>query len=232
MSIDKTIAIAITSKAGTEKKTVAIENAVIGGWTARNVAAMEHHMKELEAIGVPRPKTTPIYYRVGATRINTATDVQAVGGDSSGEVEFVLLKTGGRLLVGLGSDHTDRKAEVYGITVAKQMCDKPVAPEFWPFAEVEDHWDQLILRSYIANAGREELYQEGPVATMLHPRDLMEKYVGPGKELAEGTLMFGGTLAARGGVRPAERFTFEIEDPVLKRKIRHSYAIHILPILG
>jgi hypothetical protein len=44
--------------------------------------------------------------------------------------------------------------------------------------------------------------------------------------------MFGGTHAVRGGIRPSERFEFEIEDPVLGRKIRHGYAIQTLPVLG
>ena len=29
----------------------------------------------------------------------------------------------------LGSDHTDRKVEAYSVTVSKQMCDKPMAPD-------------------------------------------------------------------------------------------------------
>ena len=37
--------------------------------------------------------------------------------------------------------------------------------------------------------------------------------------------MFGGTFAAKGGIRPASRFEFELEDPVLKRTIRHGYDV-------
>jgi hypothetical protein len=44
--------------------------------------------------------------------------------------------------------------------------------------------------------------------------------------------MFGGTFAAKGGIRPAERFEFELEDPVLKRTIRHAYDIATLPVRG
>ncbi len=39
---------------------------VIAGWTGRDAAAIEHHIEELEAIGVPRPSSVPLYYRVGA----------------------------------------------------------------------------------------------------------------------------------------------------------------------
>jgi hypothetical protein len=44
--------------------------------------------------------------------------------------------------------------------------------------------------------------------------------------------MFGGTFAAKGGIRPATRFEFELEDPVLKRKIGHGYDVIELPVLG
>ena len=44
--------------------------------------------------------------------------------------------------------------------------------------------------------------------------------------------MFGGTFAAKGGIRPADRFEFELEDPVLKRSIGHGYDVIALPVLG
>jgi hypothetical protein len=44
--------------------------------------------------------------------------------------------------------------------------------------------------------------------------------------------MFGGTFAAKGGIRPADRFEFELEDPVLKRKITHGYDVITMPVLG
>ena len=44
--------------------------------------------------------------------------------------------------------------------------------------------------------------------------------------------MFGGTFAAKGGIRPADRFEFELEDPVLKRKISHGYDVITMPVLG
>jgi hypothetical protein len=44
--------------------------------------------------------------------------------------------------------------------------------------------------------------------------------------------MFCGTLAAKGGIRPATTFRMELEDPVLKRKLQHEYRIHMLPVEG
>jgi Protein of unknown function (DUF2848) len=88
-----------------------------------------------------------------------------------------------------------------------------------------------VLRSYVMEGGKRVLYQEGDVAAMLDPRSLISGYAGGGR-LDEGTVMFGGTLPARGGVRPTERFAFELEDPVLGRKIAHAYRVVTLPVLG
>jgi hypothetical protein len=44
--------------------------------------------------------------------------------------------------------------------------------------------------------------------------------------------MLCGTFAAKGGIRPATVFEFEMEDPVLGRKISHSYSLETLPVLG
>ena len=37
--------------------------------------AVEKHIRELEEIGVPRPKRTPIFYRVGASLLTTAAEI-------------------------------------------------------------------------------------------------------------------------------------------------------------
>ena len=44
--------------------------------------------------------------------------------------------------------------------------------------------------------------------------------------------MLCGTLPAIGGIRPAERFEIELEDPVLGRTLRHAYAVAALPVAG
>jgi Protein of unknown function (DUF2848) len=210
---------------------VKLEQAVIAGWTGRDPIAVEKHIRELEALGVKRPATTPIFYRVSAARLTTADTIEVVGESSGGEVEFVLLQHGGRLWVGAGSDHTDREVEKYGVTVSKQMCDKPIAPLFWAYDDVAVHWDRLTLRAHVAANGARTLYQEGAVGAMMHPMDLIARHAGE-RSLPEGMVMFCGTLAARGGVRPTHEFAFALEDPVLGRKIAHAYRVRTLPILG
>jgi hypothetical protein len=143
-----------------------------------------------------------------------------------------MLKYGGRLWVGAGSDHTDRKVETQGISIAKQLCDKPIAPRFWPYDEIANHWEKIELSSEIIINGSRQLYQKGLVASLLAPETLLSLYRQDEGEMADGTLLFGGTMPAIGGIRPADQFIFTMRDPVLNREITHAYAIRVLPNRG
>ena len=57
----------------------AIRRLIIAGWTGRDTAAVEKHIRELEAIGVPRPKRTPIFYRGAASLLTTADTIEVLG---------------------------------------------------------------------------------------------------------------------------------------------------------
>ena len=201
---------------------IRVEQLVIAGWTGRDEAALRKHIRELEEIGVKPPKTTPIFYRVAASLFTYSDEIQVSGPDTSGEVEFVLLQEKD-LRVAVGSDHTDRKAETIGVSLSKQLCAKPVSRDSWRYDEVKPHWEKLMLGSWADG----ELYQEGPVTAMRSPEDLLQRH-----PLKPGWAMFGGTLAAKGGIRPAQRFIMELEDPVLKRKLKHEYRVHVLPVEG
>jgi hypothetical protein len=225
------IAFTLAANGTTTSLTLPVTQAVIAGWTGRDPVARDKHIAELAAIGIAPPASTPIYYRCAARRITTAGSIECTGTDSSGEVEFVLFAAGGRTLVGVGSDHTDRKVETYNITVSKQMCDKPVAPVLWDLAEIEGHWDQIILRSWATIEGERVLYQEGTLSGMLPVAGLIRRGFGTAA-LPDGCAMFCGTFAAKGGIRPAARFDYEIQDPVQKRSISHGYDIVTLPVLG
>lgn len=219
----------VSGPTGDQELACSITRVVIAGWTGRDSVAVENHIRELEALGVPRPSSTPIFYFVSKSRLVTAPVVEVSGDRSSGEVEFVLVQAGERLYVGVGSDHTDRAAEAYSVTISKQMCDKPLAAELWDFAEIEGHWDMLVLRSWAIVDDRRTLYQEGSVSHIRSPADLIERYAGA-RKLPDGTVMFCGTFPAKDGIRSAQRFEFEIEDPVRGRRIRHGYDVVSLPI--
>ena len=208
-----------------------IDTLVIAGWAGRDEAALRHHIEELAAIGVPRPSSVPVFYRVSASLLTTATRLEVLGPHGSGEVEPVLVSREDGLWLGVGSDHTDRAAETHGIALSKQMCGKPVSPELWKLSEVEDHWDALEMRAHATIMGRRVLYQEGRLASLRPPADLMARRPG-GPALPPGTVMFCGTLRAHGGIRPGARFVMALHDPVRGRTLRHAYDIAELPVVS
>jgi len=208
---------------------VVLTQTVIAGWTGRDPSAMEKHIAELEELGVQRPTTTPMFYRNAVNRVTTADAIEVLGNDSSGEVEFILVQFDGVLWVGTGSDHTDRKLETYNVSISKQACDKPIASTLWAYEDVKDHWDELMLTSYIDDNETKTSYQQGKVSSMLSPEDLIAKF-GDGDALSNGTIMFCGTMPVQGGVRSSSKFEFELEDPILGRKISHVYSVLTLPI--
>lgn len=220
------------AKGGVETVSVDIGTLIIAGWTGRDVTALNHHIEELKAIGVQPPSKVPLYYRVAAHMLTQSDSVQVLGDDTSGEVEPVLIGANDRLWVTVGADHTDRKVESYGVAVSKQMCPKILAGTAWRFEEVEPHWDRLMLRSFVVEAGRRVLYQEGPLARIRDPRELIAGWNDGSGRLPAGVAMFCGTMPAIGAIRPATRFEMEIDDPVLGRKLAHGYDIQALPIVS
>ncbi|MCB1511087.1 MAG: DUF2848 domain-containing protein [Hyphomicrobiaceae bacterium] len=219
---------------GVEKCEVDVRRAIVAGWTARDKVAMQAHIDELAEHGVAPPKRTPIYYRVAAARLTQADAIEVTGPSSSGEAEFILVNIDGDIWVGAGSDHTDRAAEAHGVTLSKQMCDKPLARSLWKLDDVIGHWDKLELTSWIMEKGARVVYQKGPVTTMLSPADLMKGFAAEDEMGGLGTsdVMMCGTLPAIGGVRPSSRFAFELKDPVLVRSMAHGYDIIELPVHG
>jgi hypothetical protein len=169
-----------------------------------------------------------VFYRNAVSNIVQTSRLEVLGPDTSGEVEPVVVALNDGLWIGLGSDHTDRKAEIMGIALSKQLCGKVMGPALWRLDDIEAHWDQIVIRSFATIGGKRELYQEGPLAAMRHPDDLIARY---GKSLTPPTVMFCGTLGAKGGIRPGSRFEMELDDPVLKRSMAHAYDVISLPVI-
>jgi Protein of unknown function (DUF2848) len=206
-----------------------VEDLVLGGWTGRRTEDIQSHINELEALGVPGPREVPVFYHVASSLLTTAPSIQVTGEETTGEVEFMLLRDRDSCWVGVGSDHTDRKVELIDITLAKQVCAKPIAPEVWELREVEAHWDALILRSWVHTGQNRKLYQESSVSAVSSPRELIrsfeDRHAGG---FRPGTVLFSGTFALASSFEPAARFSFEMEDPVLGRRISHEYGVRVL----
>ena len=217
--------------------TVSLDHAVIAGWTGRDQAAVDHHIAELQAIGVAPPSSVPLFYRVGSELFTQAALVETVGATSSGEIEPLLLDDGNTLFLGLGSDHTDRELEAHSVALSKQVCPKPVAATLWRFDEVAGHLDQITLQSFVRDDETAEwvAYQDGTVAKIRPLAGLAAACPLSAGEarLTAGTAMMCGTLGVQsGGVRPARYFRMVMHDPVLSRTITHAYECRALPVVS
>jgi hypothetical protein len=222
----KTLECRIDGGAGIE---VVVSHLVIAGWAGRDARDVEHHIRELEALGVKRPASVPTFYRITPDLLTTSERIDVVGAHSSGEVEVVLIQTASDgLLVGIGSDHTDRRVESYDVTVSKQMCAKPVSATLWRYADIAPHWDSLIARSWRIDGDPDRmLYQEGTLARLLHPEELIERGFGAGG-MPPGSAMFCGTQAVLGNLSASAGYELELHDPVLGRSLRHRYMVEAL----
>lgn len=201
---------------------------ILAGWSARDEAAVRGHMAELGELGVPPPSSFPLFYRVSASLVTQADRLEVLGPDTSGEIEYVIVVMDDGLWLTVGSDQTDRKAEVHGVALAKQLAGKVLGRTLWRLDEVADRFDSLMLRAYIGTGPERTLYQQGALGLMRPPEDLIARC---GGTLAAGTILMSGTLNTIGGVRPADRFEMELSDPKTGRAIRHGYAIDALPMI-
>lgn len=206
---------------------------VNAGYVGRNQAEVRRHIDELAQKGIPGPKTTPVLYPVIPRALVIDSEIEVYSGETSGEVEYVLLvENEVKSYVGLGSDHTDRHLEEIDIPRSKQICPNVLSRKVWPLKEVADHWDDLVMRSKVMSSGREVLYQEGQLALILGPEDLMafvrSKIPGP----LDGTVIYSGTLGMlTGGFVYGERFEAELIDEKLNRRLELAYEIRPLDYL-
>jgi len=219
------------SRTGEDRIGLDPQTLVTAGWAGRDEQAIQHHSEELAAIGVPRPSSVPVYYRVSASNLTQSERLVVLGPNSSGEVEPVLVALADGYWIGIGSDHTDRKAETAGIALSKQLCGKPVGTTLWRLEELEPHWDQIIMRSWAMIDGERVLYQEGKLSALRTPRDLIDRSPA-GLEIAPRTVMYCRTLGAIGGIRPGTRYEMELEELVLGRAMRHAYEIEPLSVVS
>ncbi|MES2262592.1 MAG: DUF2848 domain-containing protein [Pseudomonadota bacterium] len=211
---------------------------VISGWTGRDAAAIEHHIEELEALGVPRPSAVPLYYRAGKDALNQSAVVEVLGPESSGEAEPVLFFADGEWWLTVGSDHTDRQVESYSVAVSKQMCPKPIATAAWRWRDIADRQDEIELQSRIQENGEWVTYQRGTLASIRPLASLRDGYqAAAGAGDREGHFQFCGTLGAipnaQGqGIRPAASMELVLRDPLRNRAIVHRYQTQVLPVVA
>lgn len=173
---------------------------VLAGYTGRDRQSVQQHIDELAAEGIPPPEQVPALYPGSASDIQVGGRLPPGAGWSSGEVEYVLFVTDLGLLVGVGSDHTDRDLERASVIGAKQAFSKIVGARVWPLGDLANKWDSLIIRSWVTHQGGRRPYQEAALATILPPAELLD-LLAP-TQRGPGLVLFAGTVPA---IEPAPR---------------------------
>lgn len=212
---------------GTEPVSIPVERIANCGWTGRNEEELRKHIEELEEEGVEAPDEFPVIYPKPHHLIGTYDEIEVLSPETSGEAEFVFFESDDDLLVGVGSDHTDRELETESIELAKSVCPNVIGEQLWRFEAVEDHWDQLELRSWTGTDGERRLYQDATLAAILPPKDLFD--------LIEETTTVAGTAIFSGSVGTetdhivhGDFFEVELHDPVLDRTLSVEYDVSVL----
>jgi len=198
----------------------------LGSATRSADTAAVHHAEVAQAgIRIAFDVPAPRIYPIGAHALTTGDEVLVQDDETSGEVEIVIA-VHEQVYVGVGSDHSDRALERVSIPWSKQVCPNVLAPVLWPFEALRERWDRCVLRSWVD--GR--LYQEVGVATFLHPDDVLATLRERVSDLpVRDYLVFCGTVASLDkALGFGRRWSFELEDPVAGRRIRHAYAIRNL----
>ncbi|MGB0507314.1 MAG: DUF2848 domain-containing protein [Pikeienuella sp.] len=201
------------------------ERLIIAGWTGRDTSAVRHHIDELALLGVAPPSTTPLFYRVSPSLMTQADSLDVLGEQTSGEVEPLLIRSGGKLWLGLGSDHTDRGLEATSVAHSKQVCGKPISDSLWSVGNKTD-FDSIQLKSWAKIRGVWQLYQDGTLST-IWPLHELTRSIG----LRDGDAMLCGTLPAIGGIRAADAFKIEMIDPQSGQGINHQYSVRRMELI-
>ena len=204
---------------------VPIDQVILAGYSGRDRDVVQAHIRELERLGVAPPARVPAIYTVSPELLTTSARLVVGGATTSGEAEFVLVPSPHGVLVGVGSDHTDRAHEAIDVAASKARCGKVMSAEVWPLHALEAHWDRLELRAWTTDGHTRRLYQEGPLASLLAPASLLQEVAQAGLPTTAGALIFGGTLPTLGDFTYGRRFEAELRDPVLGRRLHCAYDV-------
>ena len=110
------------------------------------------------------------------------------------------------------------------VFVGEKICAKPICPVLWEYEEIRDHWDQILLRSWQTLGGTETAYQEGSLADILPP-DVILKELNERVGEIDNCVIFSGTVPVLNGFHYGTNFRYEMEDPVLGRKLCYDYDV-------
>jgi len=230
----KALNLTLNQKGRREPVSFSVRRMVNAGFVGRDREAVRRHIAELKKEGVPVPEEVPTLYP-GASYFITPRDGLAVVDEStSGEAEFGLLLEEGKIYVGAGSDHTDRNLEASSIIKAKQICPNVVSSVVWPYEELKNVWDDLVLRSWVEKGGQRIPYQETKLSSIMSVEDILSFVRSKVKDGdLDGMVIYSGTVPSLGGeIIYGEGFEVELHNPQANDSLWCKYKVRLLDYLG
>lgn len=215
----------ISTKEGKCEREITYDQVFAIGYAGRDMEKTMEHIRELEEqLGVPAPIKIPTIFQCGTYLLTQEEDLHFIGEKTCGEVEYVMVATGGKVYIGIGSDHTDRDLEGLSVPKAKQICAKPIGIELWDYEELKDHWETIQLYSYQTVDGKEILYQKGTLADIMDPCMILKELDERVGEVGD-AVIYSGTVPLTEGFRYGSDFRCEMADEVLGRKLSLRYRV-------
>lgn len=215
---------------GDERIDVGVGRLLIAGFTARDRAAVLAHLEEVRHLGVQLPDRLPALYPSVASRLTQSPTIQAPTAETSGEAEVVFLRYGDRLLITVGSDHTERSSEGVALIPSKSVCDKPISTCVWDAADVMEHIEELELHCEVHADGEWHPYQKGPVGHFMSLIELLDDTRRRAGWL-DGDVLMCGTLPTVGsGLVYGTGYRMTLRDPRLDRELTLEYEVELVEV--
>lgn len=219
----------IQEKDGSFKKIeIVFKDACLFGWAGRDQEEVKKHAIELAEHGIRGPKNMPEVFLISPTMMGQQERLTYIGNDTCGEIEFFFFEYDKQILVGTGSEHTDRALESVDMIKSKAICEKVMSKVVWRYNDIHDHWDDLVLTAWQSSHNKDALYQNSQINALLS-LDFLHKQAEAIYGNLDGVIVWSGTIPTVNGLVYGEKFWGEMVDPVLNRKIEFSYNINTLP---
>lgn len=235
MRIDP-IDMVIESKEGKARRSIAIGSVAGARFSSRDVEGMRKTLDEALARGESGTKTNPSIFRIARYLLTQSDEFEVQGPLTGGEAEIVAIRTGGELVITVGSDQCDRELDPLFQDKPKQMCPHPIAAVAWPYAEVRDHWDRLQIYSQVEVAGHVIPLQDSPASELVDLEYLLA--MAEVQALPDPMILYGGAvppLDSAGATAEklnlpelttsgvGDAYLARLSDPVLGRSIEIRY---------
>lgn len=210
---------------GSQQREIDVARVYNLGFTIRDKEKMQAHLDEVVGVHLEWPERPPIIFPISAWATIMSDDVPVQYESTSGEIEIVTVVDGDEILVGVGSDQTDRKLEATDIPWSKQVAPNVIAPTLWRWADVADHWDDVLLESYVDG----QLYQKASVAEFWTPLEMVEAVKDRIGQVPGAKVFYSGTVVSENATLDfGKQWSLRMIDPVTGKTIRHDYTVTVL----